>query len=239
MAKKTSKKSTVSAVVAKQGTSSWTFTALLTLATALVCSFLTPSLTHYLHFTHTSPSSTVIVKEKDAVRVEGAGVPMLHLKARGEPLILLHTEVSERVPQWQPHDISRLLVTHAVTGVYRSNDSAVFGTYYDTTRPMHTLHSVHNSVRYEDNVTLTRAAILEAFPTHSHTHSHTHTLSSQRRSGPYYALATSLSSIQPSLERHLDLSELVSLNPSRSSVNLWMSSRGSVTPCHYDGYYNT
>mmetsp|Transcript_34957 Transcript_34957/g.65240 ORF Transcript_34957/g.65240 Transcript_34957/m.65240 type:complete len:525 (+) Transcript_34957:111-1685(+) len=172
---------------------------------------------------------TVAFIEKSAVRVEGGDMPLLYLKAKHEPMILLNSKVSRQVPRWTARDVVGMMAADEMAGVYRNNDSAVFGTYYDTNRPMHLMPTVHKNVRYEDNVRLSRAALLAAFPPPS---------STQRPAPPFHALATAPTSVHPSLESRLDLRELVSLNPARSSVNLWLSSPGSVTPCHYDGYYN-
>jgi hypothetical protein len=155
---------------------------------------------------------------------------MLVLKLRNEPLVLLNSKISTEVPRWTPSDIAQLLSTQDISGVFRSNTSAIFGTYYDDNRPMRTLHSVPNSIRYEPNVTLTRAELLKAFPSQTGTGADV--------SPPYHILSTTLDTVRPQLESQFDLRELLSLNPAKSSVNLWLSSPGSVTPCHFDGYYN-
>jgi hypothetical protein len=170
--------------------------------------------------------------ERKAVRFDG-DIPMTFLKVRYEPVILLNTKISKEVPRWTTEHIASMLATNDISGVYRSNTSAMFGTYYDTNRPMHTLPTVHNSILYEDNIRLNRKDLLEVFPLQKLA-----TLSSWTPTAPYHLLATALSDIHPDLEGSLDLAELISLNPSRSSVNIWLASAGSVTPCHYDGYYN-
>lgn len=164
--------------------------------------------------------------EKDAIRVPGGDVTMVYLKVKNEPIILLDTLISKQVPRWTSVDLSKMILTDEISGVYRNNKSAIFGTFYDKNRPMHSsLEYIPH--RYEDNVKLSRAALRKAFPPNSHVDS-----------PPYYMLSTSLNSISSSLESQLDLREVISLNPARSSVNVWLSSPGSVTPCHYDGYYN-
>lgn len=164
--------------------------------------------------------------EQNAVRVN-EDIPMLFLQAKNEPLVLLNTKISREVPRWTSTNIAELLTSPEISGVYRSNDSAIFGTYYDYNRPMRTLSNIHNSIRYENNVLLSRQALADAFsPT------------STKTKAPYYILATALTSIDPTLEHHMDIRELISLNPAKSSVNIWVTSAGSITPCHFDGYYN-
>ena len=185
----------------------------------------------YLASLSVSPSlsayrSAVDFEEHNVVRVH-AGIPMLFLKEKNEPRVLLNTYISKEVPRWTAADIAHLMTTPEITGVYRSNQSAIFGTFYDNNRPMRTLPTVHNSIRYEKNVTLTKQTLAATFPPHS-----------TDSRAPHHILATALATIDPSLETRMDIRELISLNPSKSAVNLWMSSPGSVTPCHFDGYYN-
>ena len=168
----------------------------------------------------------VNVVERRAVRLE-EDVNMKVLKMRQEPLVLLNTTISRDIPHWIPQDIARMMTKNVISGAYRSNKSAIFGTYYDINRPMHMLQNVHNSIRYEDDVMLSRGDIIKAFPS-----------GDVHASPPYYLLSTSLLNINPKLEQRIDIRELVSLNPAKSSVNIWLSSPGSVTPCHFDGYYN-
>lgn len=164
--------------------------------------------------------------EQNAVRVQD-DLPMLFLKEKNEPLILLDTYISKEVPRWTSTDIADLLSTPVISGVYRSDDSSIFGTYYDNNRPMRTLPNIHNNIRYEDDIELDAQGIKDAFPPNA-----------TASKAPYYILATSLAAIDPTLEKRMDFKELISLNPAKSSVNLWMSSPGSITPCHFDGYYN-
>ena len=44
--------------------------------------------------------------------------------------------------------------------------------------------------------------------------------------------------LRASQEKEVDLRELLSLYPQHSSVNLWLSMEGGVTPCHFDGFHN-
>lgn len=164
--------------------------------------------------------------ERKAVRLEKE-VPMMMLKARNQPIVLQNTSISRQVPRWDPSDIEQLLTNKEFTGAYRNNYSSIFGTYYDPNRPMHVLPYINDSKRYEDSVTLSRDEFIKAFPPNS-----------DLSAPPFHILATSLSDINGALEGQMDLRELISLYPKKSSVNVWISSPGSTTPCHFDGYYN-
>eukprot|EP00602_Paraphysomonas_sp_CaronLab_P010169 CAMPEP_0185029954 /NCGR_PEP_ID=MMETSP1103-20130426/16600_1 /TAXON_ID=36769 /ORGANISM="Paraphysomonas bandaiensis, Strain Caron Lab Isolate" /LENGTH=385 /DNA_ID=CAMNT_0027564887 /DNA_START=420 /DNA_END=1577 /DNA_ORIENTATION=+ len=88
---------------------------------------------------------------------------------------------------------------------------------------MHVLPTIASSVPYEQNVSLFRHEIDTVF---------------RRNHPPFYSLSADIASVNPLAESSFDLTELVSLMPSRSSVNIWMGTPGSVTPCHFDGYHN-
>ncbi|CAM9909283.1 unnamed protein product, partial [Ectocarpus fasciculatus] len=141
------------------------------------------------------------------------------LQSYGEPLVLQNT-VAANFTRYTLSDISAMLGPQDEISSLFKHTTPVFGPYYDSRRPLHQLPSVQGASPYEEAARLPVRDIGRAFSADG---------------PPYYSL-----SIRPE-ELGLpmfNISEMVSLHPQKSSVNLWLGMKGGTTPCHYDGYHN-
>ena len=140
------------------------------------------------------------------------------LSSFGEPMILQNT-IAATYQRYSLSDISALSPLDNISS-FLKHDSATFGPYYDSGRPMHALSTIRHKTPYQEGVTLPVQDIPAVF---------------NANGPPYYSL-----SIQPE-EIGLpifNITELISLKPKKASVNFWLGMRDGVTPCHYDGYHN-
>jgi hypothetical protein len=145
-----------------------------------------------------------------------------YLDEKGLPVVITGPVLSH-FPRWNISDVVAMVPSDHLSGFYQ-HSSPIFGPYYDDQRPMHNLSTVQGSTPYQANASLPVGDIDRIFH--------------QFRPQTFYSFSSSLSDLNPSLEQQLDLSEMLQLNPSHSSVNLWLGMRGGTTPCHYDGYHN-
>lgn len=132
-----------------------------------------------------------------------------------------------------------------VHGVYSSHSNH-FGPFFDHSRPLAKLSTVRPRNAYRRDSTLTVHTLVDvALGRTSVSTALQDECSSDGDNGAcdgtaafvYYSGA--LDSLGADAVRAVSpLDELLSLNPSKSSVNVWIGQGGVVAPCHYDGYHN-
>ena len=105
-----------------------------------------------------------------------------------------------------------------VKGFYRKQDTPYFGPYYDENRPFHSI--INSQQPYEKDVSLAAGEVAAVF---------------QGAGPPYYHLSVDPG---PELTGQFNITEMLSLYPQKSSVNMWLSMTAATTPCHFDGYHN-
>lgn len=140
----------------------------------------------------------------------------------GVPVILRNSVVEKWRARrlWVPKYIQSK--TSHIAGVYR-NDNRWFGPYYDSHKPLTHLSGRTNN--YSTNVTMTSKKFFQKLRNPSEGEFLYFT-------GDIDQLGEwAVGDIQP-------LSELLTLNPYRSSVNVWMGQPHVIAHCHYDGYHN-
>jgi hypothetical protein len=148
-----------------------------------------------------------------------------YLDQKNQPVVIVG-EILAKYPRWNISDVLAMTTrpsTSSLDGFFR-HTSPFFGPYYDPKRPMHNLLTIQGRPPYDSNASLPLKSIAKIFH--------------QRSPKIFYSYSNSLNHINPTLEQQLELTELLALNPSHSSVNLWFGMRGGITPCHYDGYHN-
>ena len=143
-------------------------------------------------------------------------------KKGGTPVVLRNSVV-EKWParrKWTPKYMQSK-ITH-INGVYQ-NDNRWFGPYYDSQKPLTYLCKRSND--YNTNVSMSGKKFFTKLR-HPSEGEFLYFTGDIDQLGEW-----SIDDIQP-------LSELLSLNPKRSSVNAWMGQPHVIAHCHYDGYHN-
>ena len=154
------------------------------------------------------------------------------LANRGEPVVLTGTMIDKwpaRKRWTSASEIARLF-PKTLQGVFHhsSGQGSRFGPFYDPQRPFNALSTVKPHSPYENNATLSRSEFLALFAGRG-----------KARPGCFAYSGNVVDALGEEAEDELDpLDELLVLNPSHSSVNLWIGQPGATTPCHYDGYSN-
>ncbi|CAJ1385442.1 unnamed protein product [Effrenium voratum] len=148
------------------------------------------------------------------------------LGARTRPVVLRNSLVTSwpALARW---DFAYLAKSSrkSLQGLFH-HTGPVFGPFYDEKRPLHGRHRIRRpDASYETNATLPLARLAVTF-------------APGNEPSEYWAFSGSLRDIDKALEKEVDLRELLSLYPQHSSVNLWLSMEGGVTPCHFDGFHN-
>jgi hypothetical protein len=108
-------------------------------------------------------------------------------------------------------------------GVYR-NTHRTFGPYYDPRRPLAHLTAPMNA--YETNIALPTEALLEQMRHAGRSSDFLYYSGEADQWGDWV-----LDDVEP-------FEHLLALNPSVSSINLWVGQAGVRAHCHYDGYHN-
>lgn len=122
--------------------------------------------------------------------------------------------------QWTPKYLQSK-ITH-ITGVYR-NDNRWFGPYYDSRKPLTRIATRTNN--YSTDVTMTSKKFFKKLRNPSE--------------GEFLYFTGDIDQLgQWALTDIHPLSELLALNPKRSSINVWMGQPHVIAHCHYDGYHN-
>jgi hypothetical protein len=220
MAKKKTSISNPSASDSPQNSLSTTFLSyvVLILAITLGIKYSFPSLS-----ASSKPPTVLFREQKIQRRNLDPSLPYSSFLDQKSQPIVITGDILSKFPRWNISDVLAMANTPSLDGFFR-HTSPHFGPYYDPKRPMHNLLTIQGKPPYDSNASLPIKNIAKIFQ--------------QRAPKIFYSFSNSLDHINPSLEQQLDLSEMLSLNPSHSSVNLWFGMRGGVTPCHYDGYHN-
>lgn len=137
------------------------------------------------------------------------------------PVVLRNSVPSMwRARHWTPGYLEKKL--DSLSGVYE-NSNRWFGPYFDQNKPL-----VSSAKRINDYKTDQRLSAKEFFHRIQHpvTGSYLYFTSDIDKLGEW-----ALGEINP-------VKELLSLNPRKSSINIWIGQPHVVAHCHYDGYHN-
>ena len=141
---------------------------------------------------------------------------------RGEPLVIRNSCVEkwDARKKWTPDYLATKIST--LSGVYE-NDNRWFGPYYDARKPMAATFDRLNP--YTSNLELPSAKFFQSIQNPSE--------------GRYLYFTGDIEQLGDWAWREIQpISELLVLNPTRSSVNAWIGQPHVIAHCHYDGYHN-
>lgn len=141
----------------------------------------------------------------------------------GVPIVLRNSVTTQwRARHWTPEYLEKKL--SVVSGVYE-NSNRWFGPYFDQHKPL--LSSAKRVNEYTTNLEL---------PAKEFFHRIQHP---DNDSGHYIYFTTDIDQLGEWAVNEVDpVEELLSLNPQRSSINVWMGQPHVIAHCHYDGYHN-
>ena len=140
-----------------------------------------------------------------------------YLSRLGEPIILKNS-IAATFPRDVLLKLHRSDLDGPLQGFFK-HISSYFGPYYDDRRPFHTIPAVAGRVPYDVDVTIQKSDVERIL---------------NGQSPPYYHLSAD----PANFGMEFNTTEMLSLFPQESSENVWISMKGVVTPCHYDGYHN-
>ena len=141
---------------------------------------------------------------------------------RGVPVVLRNSVVSEWKASglWTPDYL--LSKVKSLSGVYE-NSNRWFGPYFDKTKPL--TSSAVRLNNYKTDLSLSSSEFFQRIQ--------------NPVKGRYLYFTGGIEQMGVWAEEHIQpLDELLRLNPSRSSVNVWIGQPHVVAHCHYDGYHN-
>ena len=160
-------------------------------------------------------------------------VDVLHLKSPStpfsqqtissdEPLVIRNSVTSlwRARKLWSPSYLQRKI--GSLSGIY-SNDNRWFGPYYDTSKPLTSMS--HRLNQYSTDTTMAAWKFFQRIQ-HPEQGRYLYYSAEIGRLGDWAS-----EDVQP-------LNELLTPNPQRSSVNVWIGQPHVIAHCHYDGYYN-
>ena len=141
---------------------------------------------------------------------------------RDEPLVIKNSVTSlwNARKLWSPAYLQRNIGT--LSGIY-SNDNRWFGPYYDTTKPLTSVS--HRLNRYSTDTVMSAKKFFQRIQ--------------NPKQGQYLYYSAEIDRLgEWAVDDIQPLNELLSPNPQRSSINVWMGQPRVIAHCHYDGYYN-
>ncbi len=141
---------------------------------------------------------------------------------KGVPMVLKNSvvELWKARTRWRPAYLQSKL--KRISGVYE-NSNRWFGPYYDTTKPLTNLSVRVNP--YRTDVTMTGKQFFQKLQ--------------EPVEGTHLYFTGNIEQLGNWAERDVQpLEEFLVLNPSRTSVNVWMGQPHVIAHCHYDGYHN-
>ena len=141
---------------------------------------------------------------------------------RGVPVVLRNSVVTQwrAAKLWTPDYLQAKLKT--LNRVYE-NENRWFGPYFDQSKPLN-----GSAVRVNKYRTDLRLSSAEFFQ---------HIQNPVR--GRHLYLTGGIEQLGSWAEDHIQpFGELLTLNPSRSSINVWIGQPHVIAHCHYDGYHN-
>ena len=166
-------------------------------------------------YTVTGNVSVTILPSSTAAFAEMCG-------RRGVPLVLRNSIATQwkAAGLWTPEYLQSKLTR--LSGVYE-NDNRWFGPYFDQSKPL--TSSAVRVNNYRTGLTLPSSEFF-------------HRLKNPIQ-GRYLYFTGGIEQLGIWAENQIEpLDELLSLNPSRSSINVWVGQPHVVAHCHYDGYHN-
>ncbi len=136
--------------------------------------------------------------------------------------IILKSSISTqwKAKQWTPEYLENKM--NNLSGIYE-NDNRWFGPYFDKKKPL--LEYAHRINDYKTNVQLTSKQFFDRIQK-VESNSFLYFTGNIEQLGPW-----AIDEIRP-------FDELLTLNPSHSSVNAWIGQPHVIAHCHYDGYHN-
>ena len=140
---------------------------------------------------------------------------------KGLPVVLRNSIVTKwQARNWSPTYLQSKL--KSLSGIYE-NDNHWFGPYFDKSKPLLNYAVRKNS--YKTDIELSSQEFFQRLDKLSKNRYHYFTGDIEQLGEWAY------SEIHP-------ISELLILNPKRSSINAWMGQPHVIAHCHYDGYHN-
>lgn len=139
-----------------------------------------------------------------------------------EPLIIKNSIVTQWPARklWSPKYLQSKLAK--LNGIYE-NSNRWFGPYYDTSKPLSSYTRRINS--YRTDVSLTGKEFFERLQNPA--------------PGRFHYLTSDIDHLgEWAIYDVYPLDELLSPNPSHSSINVWIGQPNVIAHCHYDGYHN-
>ena len=140
----------------------------------------------------------------------------------GVPLVLRNSVVMQwkAAKLWTPDYLQAKLKT--LHGVYE-NDNRWFGPYFDQSKPLNS--SAVRINKYRTDLTLSSAEFFQRIQNPVR--------------GRHLYLTGDIEQLGRWAEEHIQpINELLTLNPRRSSINVWIGQPHVIAHCHYDGYHN-
>lgn len=141
------------------------------------------------------------------------------LASYGKPLVLQNS-IGETFPRITIASLTAQLEPEYEIKSFFEHSHHMFGPYYDASRPMHQLPLVRSQSPYKTEVGLKVKDIDSLF---------------KQKGPPYFSLSINPEELGIAA---FNITEMISLYPQKSSVNLWLGMKDGTTPCHYDGYHN-
>ena len=141
---------------------------------------------------------------------------------RGVPLVLRNSIVTrwKAAELWTPEYLQTKL--RRLSGIYE-NTNRWFGPYFEQSKPL--TSSAVRVNNYRTDLTLSSSEFFQ------------HIMNPVQ--GRYLYFTGGIEQLGFWAENHIQpFDELLSLNPSRSSINVWIGQPHVVAHCHYDGYHN-
>ena len=142
--------------------------------------------------------------------------------AGGRPVVLRNSVVERWRARrhWSPGYLQSRI--SRINGVYK-NRNRWFGPYYDSSKPL--THLSPRSNNYDTNVSMDGKRLFKKLR--------------QPSEGEFLYFTGDIDQLgEWAVEEIQPFSELLVLNPQRSSVNVWMGQPRVIAHCHYDGYHN-
>lgn len=166
-----------------------------------------------------------------------------YLEENATPLILENSVVTtwDALSKWSSvKKLAKFIGSSRLENIFHHQLShgQVFGPFFDSTRPFASLNNVLPINPYETDASLTIKEMTRVFGEEFEYSCVNESVVSQSRLSGCWAFSGSLMEVMGDEAMIEPLEELLKLNPSASSVNLWIGQRGITTPCHFDGYHN-
>ena len=194
-----------------------------TLIIAFIFSCICTGIIWYVLIREKEPIEYVTIKSVDIINLPSNNSPFAtDCINRHKPVVIKNSVINKwnAFKLWTPKYLETKFDT--LSGIYENNNKW-FGPYYDTTKPLSEVSRRVNN--YKTNVTLSSTEFFNRiqYPISGRYHYYT---------GGIDELGDwAISHVKP-------INELLSPNPFRSSINIWMGQPHVIAHCHFDGYHN-